>query len=98
MPADDVVKIIGGLGLGAGTGAVLTALINSQSTKGKSRAEAADLLVDAAARVGQLNADLDTQLRDTKSRLDRIHLAMIQYLGEEITREELLEEMKELRK
>ncbi len=98
MQADDIAKILAGLGLGTGTGAAITAIINSMSSKGKSRAEAADLLVGAAERVGKLNADLDGELRETKARLDRIQLAMIQYLGEEITREELLEEMKELRK
>lgn len=98
MQADDIAKILAGLGFGAGSGAIVTAIINSYSSKGKSRAEAADLLVGAAERVGKMNADLDNELRETKSRMDRIQLAMIQYLGEEISREELLEEMKELRK
>ena len=98
MQADDIAKILAGLGIGTGTGAALTAIINSLSSKGKSRAEAADLLVGAAERVGKMNSDLDAELRDTKSRMDRIQLAMIQYLGEEITREELLDQMKELRK
>lgn len=98
MTADEVAKILAGLGLGTGAGAAITAIINSYSSKGKSRAEAADLLVGAAERVGKLNADLDSELRDTKARLDRIQVAMIQYLGEHISREELLEEMKEMRK
>ena len=98
MTADEIAKILAGLGLGTGAGAALTAIINSYSSKGKSRAEAADLLVGAAERVGKLNADLDEELRETKTRLDRIQVAMIQYLAEEITREELLEEMKEMRK
>lgn len=98
MQVDDVAKILAGLGLGAGSGAVVTAVINSYSSKGKSRAEAADLLVGAAERVGKMNADLHHQLQDAKAQIDKIQLVMIQYLGEEISREELLEEMKELRK
>ena len=98
MQADEIAKILAGLGIGTGAGAAVTAIINSLSARGKSRAEAADLLVGAAERVGKLNADLDEELRDTKARLDRIQVAMIEYLGEQITREELLQEMKEMRK
>lgn len=98
MSADDITKILGGLGLGAGTGAVLTAIINSQTNKGKSRAEAADLLVGAAERVGKLNAELDCEVRSLKLAMDRIQVAMLQYLAEEITRQELLDQIKELRK
>lgn len=98
MPVDDIAKILAGLGLGAGTGAVFTAIVNSYASKGKSRAEAADILVGAAERVGKMNEELYNELRDTKSKVDRIHLSMIRYLAEEITREELLNEMKEFRK
>lgn len=98
MPADEIAKILGGLGFGAGTAAILTAIINSQTNKGKSRAEAADLLVDAAARVGQLNKELDAEVRQLKVTIDHIQLAMLQYLGEEISREDLLDRVKELRK
>lgn len=98
MSADDVARILAGLGIGTGAGAVATAIINSYSSKGKSRAEAADLLVGAAERVGKLNADLDTEVRELKARIDDIQLAMFQYLGEEITKEELLDRIKELRR
>jgi hypothetical protein len=98
MSADDITKILGGLGLGAGTGAVLTAIINSQTNKGKARAEAADLLVGAAERVGKLNAELDCEVRELKLAMDRIQVAMLQYLSEDISREELLNVVKEIRK
>ena len=97
MEVDDLVKILGGLGLGAGSASILSALINSYSSKGKSRAEAADLLVQAAERVGVLNKELDVELREVKRNLNDVFLAMFQYLSEEITREELLEKVKELR-
>lgn len=98
MQADDIARILAGLGVGTGAGAVLTAVINSMSSRGKSRAEAADLLVGAAERVGKLNADLDSEVRDLKAKIDEIQLAMFLYLGEEISREELLDRVKELRK
>ena len=98
MRADDIATILAGLGLGTGTGAALTAIINLISSRGKSRAEAADLLVGAAERVGKLNEDLDHEVRELKVAIDQIQIAMLQYLGEEISREELLSRIKELRR
>lgn len=98
MQVDDVVKLLAGLGLGTGTGAALTAIINSQTQKGKSRAEAADLLIGAAERVGKMNADLDDEVRRLKGDMDSIQLALMEYLAERLTREELLNIVKELRK
>jgi len=98
MTADDIAKIVGGLGLGAGAGAVLTALINTLTNKGKSKAEAADLLVGAAERVGKMNAELDGEVRELKQAMDGIQIAMLKYLSEEISQEELLNIVKELRK
>lgn len=98
MSADDIAKIVGGLGLGAGMASVMTALINSMTSKGKSRAEAADLLVGAAERVGKLNAELDDEVRSMKLAMDHMQVAMLQFLAEEISREELLKTVKELRK
>jgi len=94
MNIEEFIKILGGLGLGAGVAAVLTALINTRSNRGKSRAEAADLLIGAAERVGKLNADLDSELRNARARLDRIEVLVIQYLANQITRQELQEEIK----
>jgi len=98
MQVDDVVKLLTGLGLGTGTGAALTAIINSQTQKGKSRAEAADLLIGAAERVGKMNADLDDEVHRLKGDMDSIQLALMEYLAERLTREELLNIVKELRK
>ena len=98
MTTDDIIKAISALGIGSGIGALITSILTTASNKGKSRAEAADLLVGAAERVGKMNADLDGEVRDLKQRLDNIQLAMLRYLGEEISREELLDHMKELRK
>lgn len=91
MLADDITKILAGLGIGTGAGAVLTAVINTRSQRGKSRAEAADLLVSAAERVGKLNASLDDELTELKARMDRTHYYLYKFLAEEITREELLD-------
>lgn len=98
MQIDDLTKLLAGLGLGTGTGATIAAVINAQSSKGKSRAEAADLLVGAAERIGKLNADLSDEVKELKASIDEIQLAMFEYLGEEISREELLKRVKELRK
>lgn len=98
MAADEIAKILGGLGLGAGSGAILTALINSYTSKGKSRAEAADLLVAAAERVGVINKEMDVELRELRKSLDEVFILLFQYLGEEITKPELMERIKELRK
>ena len=97
MEADDIAKILGALGLGSTAGAVVTAMLNSYTSKGKSRAEAADLLVSAAERVAKLNASLDKELGEVKARMDHIQLCIIQYLAEEMTREQLLIEMKGFR-
>lgn len=96
--ADDVTKILAGLGIGTGAGAVMTAIINTRSQRGKSRAEAADLLVSAAERVGKLNAALDEELTVLKQKMDKIHYYMYQFLSEEITRDELLNYMKDFNK
>lgn len=98
MTTDDIIKGISALGVGSGIGAVITSILTTSSTKGKSRAEAADLLVGAAERVGKMNADLDTEIRELKHTIDVIQMAMFRYLAEEITRDELLEIVKELRK
>ena len=98
MATDDIVKLLGGLGLSAGAGAILSALITSYSGKGKSRAEAADLLVAAAERVGLLNKEMDVELRELKKTLDEVFILMFQYLAEEITKDDLLEAIKNLRK
>jgi hypothetical protein len=97
MHSDDLVKIIAALGVGSGASAVGTAIIAARSGKGKSRAEAADLLVNAAERVGKMNASLDDEVRALKAKIDLIQLAMFQYLGEEISKEELLQRVRELR-
>lgn len=98
MALDEIVKLLAALGVGSGLSAVGTALVAARTGKGKSRAEAADLLIGAAERVGKMNESLDDQVRELKATIDEIQLAMFQYLGEEISREELLTRVKELRK
>ena len=97
MASDDIIKIIAALGVGSGASAVVTAVIAAKSSKGKSRAEAADLLVTAAERVGKMNASLDDEVRVLKVKIDMIQLAMFQYLGDEIGKEQLLDRIRELR-
>jgi hypothetical protein len=97
MHADELVKLIAALGIGSGVSAVVTAYIAAKSTKGKSRAEAADLLIGAAERVGKMNQDQDALIKELKLKQDLIHAVFLQYLAEEISREELLKVMKELR-
>jgi hypothetical protein len=97
MHADEIIKLIAALGVGSGVSAFFTAVIAARSQRGKSRAEAADLLINAAERVGKMNQEQDGEIRELKAKLDRIQVAMLQYLSEEITRAELLDAMRELR-
>ena len=97
MDVDDVTKILAGLGLGTGAGAVLTAIINTRSARGKSRAEAADLLVGAAERVGLMNNQLHEEIAELRCKQDAIHLVMVDFIAGAITREQLLDKMKEFR-
>ena len=90
MSVDEFIKIMGGLGLGASAGAVATALINTRSNRGKSRAEAADLLMNAAERVGRFNAELDHDLSKVRLIVFTMRALTAQYASNQITREEFL--------
>ena len=90
MSVDEFIKILGGLGLGAGAAAVLTALINARSNRGKSRAEAADLLVSAAERVGRINAELDDEMRAMRSLMFDMQCLLSEFTSEKMTRQEFL--------
>ena len=90
MSVDEFIKIMGGLGLGASAGAILTALINTRSNKGKSRAEAADLLVGAAERVGRINAEMDVEMRTLRTLLIDAQVLLTAYANSQISQQEYL--------
>ena len=90
MKMDEFIKILGGLGIGAGAAAVLTALINTRSNRGKSRAEAADLLVSAAERVGRINAEMDDEMRAMRSLIFEMQNLLAEFSSERMTRQEFL--------
>jgi hypothetical protein len=94
---NDVLQWFTAIGFGTGLAAVITALISARSQKGKSRAEAADLLIGAAERVGKMNHELELEIRELKSKMDTVHFSMLEYLSEDITRSELLKIMKDMR-
>lgn len=98
MQGNSLIEGIAALGLGSGIGTVVTAIVASRAQKGKARAEAADLLVNAAERVGKMNESMDSEIRRLKATIDGIQVSMMEYLAEEISREELLNRIKELRK
>lgn len=98
MTSDDIIKLVAGLGIGSGASALITAVVAAKSGKGKSRADAADILIGAAERVGKMNESLDSEVHELKAAIDEIQVAFIQYLADEISREELLKMVKELRK
>ena len=98
MNSDELIKLIAALGIGSGASAVVTAVVAARSGRGKSRAEAADLLIGAAERVGKMNAEQDEEIRHLKIQVDEMQLAMFDYLAETITREQLLDRIRELRK
>ena len=97
MPTDEIVKIIAALGVGSGVSAIITAVVAARSGRGKSRAEAADLLIGAAERVGKMNAEQSNEIQVLKSKVDDINGAMFEYLNGEISREELLSRSREIR-
>lgn len=97
MKVQDVTEAITALGLGSGIGAIVTSLIASRSGKGKARAEAADLLVNAAERVGKMNEGLDADVRRLRGMTDDLNRAMYDYLDDAITKQELMERVKEIR-
>lgn len=104
MASDDIIKIIAALGIGSGGSALITAFIAASSSKGKSRADAADVLIGVAERVGKLNEAQDgrlqaqdDQISGLKNQQDEIILAMYEYLNENISREQLLERVREIR-
>jgi len=97
MRIDDIVELAAALGLGTGTGAIITAVINTKSSKGKSRAEAADLLVSAAERIGKLNKDLSEELENIKTTNRNFQLGVMGFLAGDVTREELAEMLVKLR-
>ena len=90
MNVDELVKVMGGLGLGASAGAILTALINTRSNKSKSRAEAADLLVGAAERVGRINAEMDVEMRTLRALLIDAQALLTAYSNNKISQQEYL--------
>lgn len=94
MQLEEATKLLAGLGLGTGTGAVITALINSHSSKGKARAEAADLLVTAAERVGKFNKELDRENKKLRRDVTHLQLLILQFLEKEITEQEFIDGFK----
>lgn len=97
MSSDDIIKIIAALGVGSGASAVATAIIAARSGKGKSRAEAADLLISAAERVGRLNAEQDKEIQELKGKLNAAQMVIFRFLAEEISEDEMREILKGLR-
>lgn len=78
--SDEIIKAVSALGIGTSIGAVVTAVVNTRASKGKSRAEAADLLIGAAERVGKINADQDVEIRRLKRILDDMHVLILDHL------------------
>ena len=97
MKIQDVTEAITAMGLGSGIGAIITSVLAARSNKGKARAEAADLLVNAAERVGKMNEGLDADVRKLRGEVDDLNRAMYSYLDDSITKDELLERVKEIR-
>lgn len=97
MKLDNILAAITALGLGGSVGAIVTSIITSRSQKGKSRAEAADLLIGAAERVGEMNKMLDTENRKLRSDLDGLIDTVHRFLETRATREELIEKLMRLR-
>ncbi len=96
MSVDDAIKVISALGVGSSIGAMITAIINSNTSKGNSRAEAADLLVGAAERVGKMNLDLSTEVRGLQETIEEMHSLILDFLDGKISREEFRKSLRDL--
>lgn len=97
MKLDSILSAITALGLGGSLGAIVTSIITSRSQKGKSRAEAADLLIGAAERVGQMNKMLDAENHKLRTDLDGLVDTVHKFLETRVSREELIERLMRLR-
>ena len=97
MKLDNVLSAITALGLGGSLGAIVTSIITSRSQRGKSRAEAADLLIGAAERVGQMNKILDVENHKLRADLDSLVDTVHKFLETRVSRDELIEKLLKLR-
>lgn len=97
MQINEIVDGITALGLGSGMGALLTAVITSRAQKGKARAEAADLIMNAAERVGKMNADMSEEIRQLRTEVEELNAAIMNYLSGSVSRDQLLEVLKQTR-
>lgn len=91
MNTSDFLDLLAALGLGSGLGSVLTAVITSRTGRGKARAEAADLLIGAAERVGKMNEALAVEVDYLRGQLDDVHAVVLDFLTGETDREHLAE-------
>lgn len=85
------------MGVGGGIGALIAALFSAKTQKGKARAEAADLLVEAAERVGRMNASLDKENKRLRMSLDSALGLVMDYVDGAVSKDHLLDELRKLR-
>lgn len=85
----DALQALAYAGVGSGTGAIIAAVIAARSGKGPARAEAADLLVEAAERVSRMNQDLDKDNRKLRHEITVIVQAVDDFIAKKITEDEL---------
>lgn len=97
MKIEGLLSAITALGLGGSLGAIITSIVAARSQKGKSRAEAADLLIGAAERVGAMNKALDEENHKLRSDLHEVIDTVHKFLETRATREELIETLMRLR-
>lgn len=90
MNTNEIVGLISALGLGSSLGAIIAAVVSSRSQKGKARAEAADLIMNAAERVGKMNAELHAEIVQLRGDSEDIHRVVYEFLAGRATREELI--------
>lgn len=95
MQSNEIVQLIAALGVGSGASAIATAVVASRSQKGKARAEAADLLIDAAERVGQWNKAQADEIQALRSIVKVMQLTALNYLDGTIDKETFMSAVKE---
>lgn len=95
--ASEALQALAYAGVGSGAGAVVAAIISARSGKGAARAEAADLLTEAAERVSHMNQELDKENRHLRHELSEITHAIQCFLDKEIDERELRETISDIR-
>lgn len=89
MEVSDAVYALAYAGVGSGLGTIIAAVVSARSQRGPARAQAADLLTEAAERVSNMNHSLDRENRHLRRDLEDLSDAVCDYLDGTLGEDEL---------